>query len=71
MTALRKVLGKVGFFNRAKREHTRMCAVEALARAGTPEARELLSWGLKSSSKTLSEACRRALEREPDKAPIV
>jgi len=71
MTALRKVLGKVGFFNRAKREHTRLCAVEALARAGTPEARELLSWGLKSSSQTLSEACRRALEREPDKAPIV
>jgi hypothetical protein len=62
LTALGKAMGKAGLFNRAKREHTRLCAVEALAAAGTPAARDLLSRGLKSSSKRVSEACRRALE---------
>ena len=62
LTALDKAMGKAGIFNRAKREHTRLCAVEALAAAGSPAARDLLSRGLKSSNKRVSEACRKALE---------
>jgi HEAT repeat protein len=67
LTALRKAMEKSGIFNRGKREHTRLCAVEALAAAGTPAARELLSRGLKSPNKKVSEACRRALQPGPEK----
>jgi hypothetical protein len=61
---------KPGIFNRGKREHTRLCVVEALAAAATPAARELLSWGLKSSNKRLSEACKRALGLESRTDPV-
>jgi len=67
LTALGKAIEKSGLFNSAKRERTRLCAVEALAAVGTPAARELLSSGLKSSNKKVSEACRRGLELKPDK----
>jgi hypothetical protein len=69
-TALRKAMEKSGLFNRAKKEHTRLCAVEALAAAGTPAARELLNSGLKSSNKKVNEACRRGLEQRPDKSSL-
>jgi HEAT repeat protein len=67
LRVLRKAMERSGLFARAKRQHTRLCAVEALAAAGTPEARELLAWGQKSSNKEVSKACRRALERGPNK----
>lgn len=67
LTALGKAMGKSGLFNRAKRENTRLCAVEALAAVGTSEARELLNSGLKSSNKKVSEACRKALQAGPEK----
>jgi hypothetical protein len=67
MKTLRKVMSKSGLFSRSKRLHNRQCCVEALAVAGTPEAKELLEWGLKSSKKDVSEACRKALERWPNK----
>ena len=70
MTALRKTVEKSGLFNRAKREHTRLCAVESLAAVGTPAARELLSRGLRSSNKKVSEACRRGLEFKADKTSV-
>jgi len=70
LTALRKAIEKSGLFDRGKREHTRLCAVEALAAVGTPAARELLSSGLKSSNKKVSEACRRGLELKPDKGSM-
>lgn len=70
LTALRKAMEKSGLFSRAKRENTRLCAVEALAAVATPEARELLNSGLKSSNKKVSEACRKALELRPEKTVI-
>ena len=65
---LRKVVERSGIFARARRQHTRLCAVEALAALGTPGARELLERGQKSSNKEVSEACRRALDRSLNKA---
>jgi hypothetical protein len=65
MAALSKIVEKSGILHRPKREQTRLCAVEALTAAGTPAAREILSRGLKSFNKKVSEACRRALERTP------
>jgi len=70
LTALRKAMEKSGLFDRGNRERTRLCAVEALAAAGTPAARELLSSGLKSSNKKVSEACRRGLEIKADKGSM-
>jgi HEAT repeat protein len=70
LTALRKAMEKSGIFTRGKREHTRLCAVEALAAAGTPAARELLSRGLQSSNKRVREACQRALEARSRKDSI-
>jgi len=67
LTALHRAMGKSGLFSRAKRENTRLCAVEALAAVGTPEARDLLNSGLKSSNTKVSEACRKALEPSPEK----
>jgi HEAT repeat protein len=64
---LRKAMEKSGFFNRARRLHTRLCAVQALAASGTPGARELLERGQKSSNKEVSEACRGALDRSLNK----
>ena len=63
LKALRRVLEKSGLFARARRQHTRLCAVEALAGMGTAEAMELLERGRKSSNREVSEACARALER--------
>jgi tRNA A37 threonylcarbamoyladenosine biosynthesis protein TsaE len=65
---LRKVMERSGFFARARRQHTRLCAVEALAASGTPGARDVLERGQKSSNKEVSEACRRALDRSLSKA---
>jgi HEAT repeat protein len=70
LAALRGAMEKSSIFNRGKREHTRLCAVEALAAAGTPAARELLSRGLKSSSKSVREACQRALQPESGKGSL-
>jgi HEAT repeat protein len=67
LKGVRRAMEKAGFFSRAKHHHTRMCAVEALGTAGTPEARELLGRGRKSSNREVSEACRRALEPGPKK----
>lgn len=61
--AVRQAMEKSGLFARASRQLTRLCAVEALALAGTPEALEILRHGLKSSNKKISQACRGALER--------
>jgi HEAT repeat protein len=70
MKELRRVMEKSSLFSRAKRQHTRLCAVEALAAAGTPEAREVLERGQKSSNREVSEACRRVLERGPNTASL-
>ncbi len=70
MRTLNKAMEKSGLFGRAKRMHTRQCCAEALAAAGTPEAKELLERGLKSSKKDVSEACRRALDRWPNKVGL-
>jgi hypothetical protein len=69
LAAVGRAMARSAILNRAKREHTRLCAVEALAAAGTPEAREILSQGLKSRNKKVREACRRALEPRPEKNP--
>lgn len=61
--ALRKVMEKSSLFSKAKQEDTRLCAVAALAVMQIPEALDALSKGVKSSSKKVSEACRKALEK--------
>jgi HEAT repeat protein len=60
--AVRKAVEKTGLFGRADRLVTRLCAVEALARARTPRALEILRLGLTSPNKKVSAACRKALE---------
>ncbi len=69
LNAVRKVMAKPCLFARSRSQVDRLCAVEALARAGTPEARAILEQGLKSSNKAVSEACRKALERASFKGP--
>ncbi len=59
--ALRKTMGKSGFFGKARQDDTRLCAVSVLETMRTPEALEVLRKGVKSSNKKVSEACRRAL----------
>jgi HEAT repeat protein len=66
--AVRKVMERTGLFGKADRLVTRLCAVEALARVGKPEAQEILREGLKSKNKKVSGACRKALENNADRA---
>ena len=61
LSTLTKTMEKSGFFSRGLREHTRLCLVVALDAVGTAAARAILSLGLKSSNKKVSEACERAL----------
>ena len=61
--AVRKAMEKTGLFARANRSVTQLCSVEALARAATPEALEILGAGTKRSNKKVSVACRKALEK--------
>lgn len=70
LSTLTKTMGKSGFFSRGLREHTRLCLVVALDAVGTVAAREILSQGLKSSNKKLSEACERALGKAAHKDQI-
>jgi HEAT repeat protein len=63
LEAVRRAMQKRGLFARADRQITRLCAVEALAGVGTPEALEIMRLGLKSSNKKISEASRSALEK--------
>ena len=70
LKVLRGAMEKAGFFFRTKRRHTRLCAVAALAAAGTAEAKELLERGQMSSNKEVSEACRRALEHWGEKTRL-
>jgi HEAT repeats len=69
LAALLKTMEKSGFFNRVLREHTRLSLVVALDAVGTPAAREILSRGLKSPNKKVSEACRKALGQSAEKGP--
>ncbi len=61
LEALRKAMEKSGFFGRARRDDTRLCAVSVLEAMRMPEALDVLRKGVKSSNKKVSEACRRAL----------
>ena len=63
LAALQKTIVKSGFFSRGLREHTRLCLVVALDAVGTQAAREILTAGLQSSNKKVSEACEKALGR--------
>ena len=67
MAVLQKTMEKSGFFSRGLREHTRLCLVVALDAVGTPAAREILTRGLQSSNKKVSEACEKALGRKAQK----
>lgn len=69
LAALLKTMERSGLFNRGLREHTRLSLVVALDAVGTPAAREILSRGLKSSNKKVSEACRKALGQSAEKGP--
>ena len=64
MAVMQKTMEKSGFFSRGLREHTRLCLVVALDAVGTPAAREILTRGLQSSNKKVSEACEKALGRK-------
>jgi HEAT repeat protein len=63
LEALQKTMEKSGLFARALREHTRLCLVVALDAVGTPAARGILTLGLASPNKKVSEACEKALGR--------
>jgi HEAT repeat protein len=63
LEALRKAMEKSGFFGKARRDDTRLCAVAVLEAMETPEALDILGKGVKSSNKKVSEACREALEK--------
>jgi HEAT repeat protein len=69
LAALLKIMEKSGLFSRGLREHTRLCLVVALDAVGTPATREILTRGLKSSNKRVSEACRKALGESGEKGP--
>jgi hypothetical protein len=63
LEALRQTMVKSGFFSRGLREHTRLSLVVALDAVGTPAAREILTLGLESPNRKVSEACEKALGR--------
>jgi HEAT repeat protein len=63
--ALQKALHKSSLFSKTKYEVTQLCAVQALKILATPESREALRKGAKSSNKNVADACRKALEKSP------
>jgi hypothetical protein len=65
LDALHKALHKSSLFSKTKYEVAQLCAVQALEILATPESRDALRKGAKSSNKNVADACRKALEKSP------
>ncbi len=60
---LQYMILKTGFFSRPKRVESSLCAIEAMEKAGTPEAINILRKATKSSGKKVRQASRSALQK--------